>query len=115
MFAYLDCADVGGDVRVEVRISLATNQEMTIRAGGPGTYSGPALPPWQTYEVWIDHDPPHCWERYGQGAGALFSHVPKLLVSHHITCCGGITEIRGRTISTEELTPLTCSPEPGCR
>lgn len=112
MFAYLDCADIEGAVRVEVRITLASHKEMTIRAGGPGTYSGPALPPFETYEVLVDHDPPHCWDKYGHGAGALFSHVPRLLVSDHIICCGGISEIRGRTIASEPMTVLSCSPAP---
>lgn len=88
IFQYLDLA--GGERRTAVaHLALLNNQNMTLSAGGSGVQSSPARPPFQAYEVILDHDPPRFWRRFTEDE-LLYAKVPKLLISHHIIRHGGL-------------------------
>lgn len=91
-FDFIDGAGVGGATG-EVNLRLGNMDMMTVRAGGSGVHSWPAEPCFQQYEVLLDHEPPRFWTRYTDANGLLFTQVPKLLVTHHITRHGGIVEM----------------------
>lgn len=92
LFSFIDDAGVDGGTG-EAVITLGSNVEMTVRAGGPGIQSWPARPAFQQYEVMLDGDVPRFWTRYGDDfGGALFARVPKLLITHHVVRSGGIRE-----------------------
>lgn len=91
-FDFIDGAGINGGTG-EVSLRLGNKDMMTVRAGGPGVHSWPAEPRFQQYEVLLDHEPPRFWTRYTDVNGMLFSQVPKLLVTHHITRHGGIVEM----------------------
>lgn len=89
MFDYLDSAGVNGRT-AEAHLVLGNFDQMTVRCGGPGIHSWPAVPPFETFEVLTAGEPPRFWRRYGDTAGVVFAGVPRLLVAHHITKSGGI-------------------------
>ena len=91
MFDFLD-AKGARNATASAEIVLANGQIMTVRAGGPGVHSVPADPPFIAYEVLLDHDPPPFWSKYGI-TGSMYDEVPRLLVTHHITRHGGITQL----------------------
>lgn len=91
-FDFIDQAGVDGATG-EVLLRLGNGEMLTVRAGGQGVRSWPLEPCFQEYEVLLDHEPPRFWTRYTDAKGLLFSRVPKLLVTHHITRHGGIVEM----------------------
>lgn len=91
VFAWLD-EHGGGPVTAEVELRLGNGALMTVLAGGPGVRSSPPGPPFSTYEVLVDHEPPRFWNRYTDDVGMLFAFVPRLLVAHHVIRHGGIDE-----------------------
>ena len=95
MFNYLDTEGVEGKT-ASAEIVLNNGEIMTIRAGGSGTHSWPASPPYESYEVLMDHPPERFWKRYTDSAGMTYAQVPRLLVAHHITRHGGIAQISQR-------------------
>jgi hypothetical protein len=92
VFDFIDGAGINGGTG-EAMIRLRNMDLLTIRAGGPGVHSWPAEPTFQQYEVLLDHEPPRFWNRYTDANGMLFSRVPKLLVTHHVTRHGGIVDM----------------------
>ena len=92
MFSFLD-AKGGGNVTASAEIVLRNGQIMTIRAGGPGTHSRPSSPPFEAYEVLLDHDPPRFWRRYNAVGSCLYDQVPGMLVTHHVIRRGGIEQM----------------------
>jgi hypothetical protein len=93
IFKYLD---LHGSQRAtsEVQLGLVNGQNMSIAAGGRGVKSAPLGPPFLTYEVTLDHDPPRFWNKYTDDVGLLYAFIPRLLISHHITRHGGIDQYR---------------------
>ena len=103
IFDYLDLEGAKGHA-AEVSITLATSDFLTVRAGGSGINARPACGPFETYEVLVDHDPPRFWRRYTDSVGALFAHVPRLLIAHHITRSGGIEHMEAGLIERPATT-----------
>jgi hypothetical protein len=91
LFEHLDQHGIDGAI-AEVELQLRSGQHMTVGAGGPGVHCAPDFPPFDTYEVVLDHDPPRFWSRYTDDVGLVFANVPRLLISHHITRSGGVLE-----------------------
>jgi hypothetical protein len=92
MFSYLDHEGTDGKT-ASAEIVLTNGEIMTIRAGGANTHCYPAFPPYESYEVLMDHAPERFWRRYTDSVGMLYADVPRLLVAHHITRHGGIEQI----------------------
>ena len=104
VLSYLDeCASTTRTAEVEM--VLGDGGLMMVRAGGPGTLCSPARPPFQAYEVHLNHGSSRFWSRYAAKGGMdVYSRVPKLLVTHHITRHGGITDyaLATKPIATAE-------------
>ena len=93
MFVHLDTYANGSDTAVATA-SLSGARLLTVRAGGPGTLSGPLGGPFTHFEVLMDHEPPRFWTRYGHDVeGVLFACVPRLLISHYVISTGGIRHL----------------------
>ena len=96
VFGYIDRR--GGPLVVaEVELGLANGNVMTVRAGGGAVTCSPLDPPFTHYEVWIDHDPPRFWQRFGEDTGLTYSRVPRLLIIHQITRSGGVATMLPQT------------------
>ena len=104
IFDYIDIEGTDGRT-AEVSMTLGTGDFMTVRAGGQGIHALPASAPFETYEVLTDHDPPRFWSRYTDSVGAIYAHVPRLLIAHHITRHGGIEYVE--TTSEVKTPPST--------
>ena len=92
IYDYLDSA--GTEKRAaQVHVEMGNHQCLTVSAGGSGLRSGPAFAPYSSYEVILDHEPARFWTKYTDSAGMVYAHVPKLLLTHHITRHGGIDSI----------------------
>lgn len=87
-FAHLDLR-AEEHVEAQAELELATGQCLTICAGGPAAQAGPAGGPFNDYEVVVDHDPPRFWRRYADSNQLIYSHVPKMLIAHHVIRSGG--------------------------
>jgi len=92
MFDCLD-AQASSEAVAEAHIKLGNQDLMTVRAGGSGTHCWPSRPPFESYEVLLDHDPARFWSKYTDMAGMVYARVPRLLVTHHITRHGGASEV----------------------
>ena len=92
MLSYLDDAGRNGNT-ASVELVLGNGQIMTIKAGGSGIHSGPVFPPFENYEVILDRTPPRFWSKYTDKAGMVYAHIPRLLLTHHITRRGGVSQM----------------------
>lgn len=94
MFARLDLIGTSGKMAV-AQFVLGNDSLMTIRAGGPGTHSWPSSPPYERYEVLVSDKPPKFWTRFADSGdqGAMFDLVPRLLIYHHISRSGGMSDL----------------------
>jgi hypothetical protein len=81
----------------QAHMMLRKGQALSISAGGPGIHSWPASPPYEGYEVILDHDPPRFWTRYTDAGGVVYANVPKLLITHHVVRHGGLRWIEHET------------------
>ena len=106
LFAFLQLK-ASGRIMAEVEVTLATGQSLMVRAGGFGTCAGPVGGDLTTFEVLMDHEPPKFWSKYGDPRAIRFVHVPKLLLTHHITRSGGIKDITYISRSRPEPATLT--------
>lgn len=102
LFEHLDQHGIDGAI-AEVELQLRNGQHMTVGAGGPGKHYAPALPPFASYEVILDHDAPRFWNRFTDDVGLVFANVPRLLIAHHITRSGGVLEA-SRTVRRPRAT-----------
>lgn len=101
-FAYLNSEGVAGRT-AEVHLSLQSGDQISIRAGGPGIHSTPAIAPFTAFEVLSSSDTePKFWRRYTDSAGVLFANVPALLITHFVHRSGGIIDYVLET-STREV------------
>ncbi|HEY5787526.1 MAG TPA: hypothetical protein VIT65_22400 [Microlunatus sp.] len=88
VFAHIDAyGDIGSAAGAE--LSLNNGQHMTVQAGGDLVEASP----FAAYTVFLDHDPPRFWKRFGNDDPLIYLHVPRLLVTHHIIRHGGAHQI----------------------
>jgi len=102
MFRFLDEAGTDGKTAA-AHVVLGNDEQITVRAGGPGIHSWPASGPYEQYEVLTDGVTPRFWHRYGDAAGVLYAKVPRLLVTHHIIRCGGVRDLFCETSTRKVL------------
>lgn len=91
VFAYID--EQGGPLVIAMaELVLGNNSTMTLQAGGGDLTLSPSTPPFETYQVLLDQEPPRFWRRYTEKDDVyIYSHVPRLLVTHHIVRHGGLS------------------------
>lgn len=106
VFRFLDEAGVQGKT-AEAHLLLGNEEQMTLRAGGPGIHSWPASGPYESLEVLMAGDPPRFWSRYGDSGGVVFARVPKLLITHHVARSGGMADVEMETTVREPRKTLT--------
>lgn len=93
MFRFLDEAGVQGKTAV-AHLVLGSEEQITVRAGGPGIHSWPVSGPYQQYEVLTSDEAPRFWSKYGDAAGVLYARVPRLLLTHLVTRRGGVRDMQ---------------------
>lgn len=97
---WIDIQGVNGKT-ASAHLVLGNQDQVTVKAGGPGVLSGPASP-FQTYEVLTCGEPPRFWRKYGDSAGVTYARVPRLLIAHHVARSGGIRDVLAETVVREE-------------
>jgi hypothetical protein len=115
---FIDIKGVDGST-AQVNLRLNNDTYLSVKAGGPGVLASSASAPFTDYEVLTDHQTPRFWTRYAElEEGALFAHVPALLITHHIMRFGAgiasaeVSVYRNEPVSALSLR-LSCPPMMG--
>lgn len=81
-------------ITASAALILASGDQVTLRAGGPGIRSAPRPGPLTDYEVLLSGQPPRFWTKYASTTREiLFAHVPPLLITHYIARSGGVASL----------------------